>query len=267
MLANINLNTIIPNHDIIFITLDSLRYDVSQQLFNEGKLPNFSKWLPNAGWEKRYTPASFTYPAHLAFFSGFLPTKIGQQITPRLFASSFEGSESTNKNTFVFKESNFIEALANKGYTTVCIGGVGFFNKKNAIGNVLPGMFQHSEWNEQLGVTEKESTFFQFKTAEKYLNDANPLCLFINISATHQPTHFYLEGKQNDDIETHAAALQYVDSQLSILQERLKTRNTNKLIIVCSDHGTAYGEHDHWGHRNAHETVMTVPYLEYLSKC
>ncbi len=261
------MNDLIPDYDIIFITLDSLRFDVSQKLFKEGKLPNFSKWLPNSGWEKRYTPASFTYPAHLAFFSGFLPTKIRQQITRRLFASSFEGSESTNENTFVFRESNFIEALANKGYKTVCIGGVGFFNKKNAIGSVLPSMFQFSEWSEELGVTEKKSSYYQFKRAESYLSSLEPLCLFINVSATHQPTHFYLDGEQEDSIETHAAALQYVDAQLPILQQALAKRIKDKLIIVCSDHGTAYGEHDHWGHRNAHETVMTVPYLEYLNKC
>ena len=44
-----NLKKAIPNTDIIFITLDSLRYDVAQQLFLEGKLPNFSKWLPSSG--------------------------------------------------------------------------------------------------------------------------------------------------------------------------------------------------------------------------
>ncbi len=131
-----NVNSLIPSHDIIFITLDALRYDVSQELFNQNKLPNFSKWLPKSGWEKRYTPASFTFPAHLAFFSGFLPTKIGEQITPRLFASAFKGSESNDNNPFVFEEPTFIEALANKGYTPVYIGGVVFFYKHNAIGSV-----------------------------------------------------------------------------------------------------------------------------------
>ena len=261
-----NMNALIPDCDIIFITLDALRYDVSQRLFLEQKLPNFSKWLPRTGWEKRYTPASFTYPAHHAFFSGFLPTKIDEPITPRLFAAEFKGSESTNDNTFVFSEPNMIEGLANRGYKTVCIGGVGFFNKQTPIGNVLPAMFQHSEWSEQLGVTEKESANYQFKYAESYLRDPQPLCLFINISAIHQPTHFYVEGKQTDDLETHAAALQYVDAQLSSFQHALKARQSNKLIIVCSDHGTAYGEDEHWGHRNAHETVMTVPYLEYICK-
>ena len=137
-----NINKLIPYTDIVFITLDSLRYDAAQELFLEGDLPNFEKWLPKEGWEERYTPASFTFPAHHAFFSGFLPTKIHQKITPRLFASQFHGSESTDTNTYTFTEDTLVTALANEGYKTVCIGGVGFFNKQTAISRVFPNMFQ-----------------------------------------------------------------------------------------------------------------------------
>ena len=34
-------------------------------------------------------------------------------------------------------------------------------------------------------------------------------------------------------------------------------------VIMCSDHGTAYGEDGHTGHRFAHEVVWTVPYAEF----
>ena len=34
--------------------------------------------------------------------------------------------------------------------------------------------------------------------------------------------------------------------------------------IVCSDHGTAYGEDGHAGHRIGHEVVWTVPYAEFV---
>ncbi|WP_299674321.1 STM4013/SEN3800 family hydrolase [uncultured Dokdonia sp.] len=261
-----NINKLIPHTDIVFITLDSLRYDAAQELFLEGQLPNFEKWLPKEGWEERYTPASFTFPAHHAFFSGFLPTKIDQKVTPRLFAAQFHGSESTTTNTYTFTEDTLVAALANQGYKTVCIGGVGFFNKQTAISNVFPNMFQHSEWSEKLGVTEMKSTAYQFQKAVAYLQEDTPVFLFINISATHQPTHFYVEGKSKDDIETHKAALRYVDTQLEMLQKVFKKRSREQFIIVCSDHGTAYGEDDHWGHRNGHDVVMKVPYLEYLNR-
>jgi len=262
----LNVKSLIPETDIIFITLDSLRYDVAQQCFLNGKLSNFSQWLPKTGWEERYSPASFTFPAHHAFFSGFLPTKINSKITPRLFSAEFNGSESTTKDTFTFSEDNLVHALRNKGYLTVCIGGVGFFNKQNAISSVFPNLFEISQWSEKLGVTEKESTFHQFNLASECLKTDQSIFLFINVSATHQPTNIYLNKDKEDDLDSHKAALLYVDSQLPILQKALEKRNKEQLIIICSDHGTAYGENHHWGHRNGHETVMKVPYLEYLNR-
>jgi len=262
----VNINTLIPETDVILITLDSLRYDAAQSLFLKGHLPHLSKWLPKIGWEERYTPASFTFPAHHAFFSGFLPTKIKQSTTPRLFASKFYGSKSTTINTFTFDESNLISALAERGYSTVCIGGVGFFNKQTDISSIFPEMFQYSEWSEKFGVTDPRSTEHQFKAALPYLSNKNPLLLFINVSATHQPNYFYTLNQNEDNLISHKAALAYIDTQILILQKAFSKRDRNQFIIVCSDHGTAYGEDGYWGHQNGHETVMKVPYLEYLNK-
>ena len=216
----LNMNEHIPACDVIFITLDSLRFDVAQEAFNKGALPNFAKWLPSEGWEERYTPASFTYPAHQAFFSGFLPTKIQERITKRLFVPSFLGSESLDDNTFAFEEASIPAALSNRGYDTVCIGGVGFFNKQTALSNVLPNLFSRSEWSVEMGVSEKESSRYQFEKAITYLKDS-PVFLFINVSATHQPTNIYIEGAKDDSVATQKAALTYVDSQLPILQKAL----------------------------------------------
>ncbi len=36
------------------------------------------------------------------------------------------------------------------------------------------------------------------------------------------------------------------------------------LCILCSDHGTAYGEDGYHGHRLGHPVVWTVPYAEFL---
>ncbi len=36
------------------------------------------------------------------------------------------------------------------------------------------------------------------------------------------------------------------------------------LAILCSDHGTAYGEDGYFGHRVCHPVVWTVPYAEFV---
>ena len=208
--------------NVLFLVLDALRYDAAQDLFLEEKLPNFSKYLPSTGWEKRYTPASFTFPAHQAFFAGFLPTKIGQEITPRPFAADFKGSRSTTAQTFLFQEADIVTALRKKGYATACIGGVGFFSKRTAVAKVLPNLFQDSFWSIELGVTNPDSTQAQFELAQQWLQSIQaPFCLFINVSAIHQPNCHYLNVEQ-DSLETHKAALQYVDQQLPILMQPIE---------------------------------------------
>jgi len=257
-----NMNNIVGKSDIIFITLDTLRYDVAQKLWKEGEIPNFSKLLPNTGWEKRHSPASFTYASHQAFFAGFLPTKIHEK-QERLFATKFEGSETTTTNTFVFNEENIVKGFQSIGYETVCIGGVGFFNKKTPLSTVFPKMFNESYWEEKYGVTEYDSTKFQLEKAIEILeNNTKNTFLFINISALHQPNYFYLDKtKKLDNIETHTAALKYVDSQLPILIKALEKKK-NTFLICCSDHGTTYGEDGFYGHRLAHPKVWNVPYFE-----
>lgn len=67
------MRDLIGSHDLLFVTLDTLRYDVAAELAETGRTPNLARALPG-GWERRHSPASFTYAAHQAFFAGFLPT-------------------------------------------------------------------------------------------------------------------------------------------------------------------------------------------------
>ncbi len=261
--TEINMNDLIGHSNILFVVLDALRYDVAQEQFTKGNLTNFQIYLPKTGWEKRYTPGSFTYPAHKAFFAGFLPTKIGVKITPRLFAADFQGSQSTTKNTFLFSENNIVKALQNRYYKTCCIGGVGFFSQRTEISKEFPNLFEESFWSEETGVTNKDSTKFQFEIAKKWLSKIEQnFFLFLNVSAIHQPNYFYSRSENRDDKESHAAALHYVDQQLPYLMNAVKDKG-ECFCIICADHGTAYGEDGHWGHRNAHPSVMQVPYTHF----
>jgi arylsulfatase A-like enzyme len=85
--------------------------------------------------------------------------------------------------------------------------------------------------------------------------------LFVNVSAIHQPNRFYLPGAAADSLESHAAALEYVDGHLGRLFAGLR-RHGPWLAVICSDHGTAYGEDGYIGHRLAHPVVWEVPYAE-----
>lgn len=252
--------------DILFITLDTLRYDVAQQAFLAGLTPSLATILPKSGWEKRHSPASFTYAAHHSFFAGFLPTPATPGPHPRLFAAHFEGSTTITGETCIFDAPDIVSGLSRKGYATLCIGGTGFFNKQNPLGNVLPGLFDQSHWDQSLGVTDERSTENQVRLAVQLLEAillGRRVFLFINISALHQPNCIFLPSSTRDSLESHTAALVYVDSQLPPLFAAMR-RRAPVLAIVCSDHGTAYGEEGYVGHRAAHEVIWTVPYTEAL---
>jgi hypothetical protein len=261
-----DMNDIVGTHDLVLITLDTLRYDVAQALWREGRTPNLAALLGESGWEHRHTPGNFTLAAHQAFFSGFMPTPSAPGPHPRLFAADFQGSETTTDNTWVFEQPTLPEGLAAIGYHTICVGGVGFFNKRTAIGRVLPDLFAESHWSPQLGVTDPASTAQQFELAARRLGELSPgerVFLFINVSAIHQPNCHYVDGQQRDDLHTHAAALEYVDGVLPTLLDALWERAPT-FGIVCADHGTAYGEDGYWGHRLNHPTVLDVPYAEFI---
>ncbi len=203
---------------------------------------------------------------HHAFFAGFLPTPVAPGRHPRLFAARFPGSETTADQTYVFDAPDLVTGLSAQGYHTACIGGVGFFNKQSPLGSVLPGLFAESHWSTEMGVTGPDSTRLQVALAARILERLpreRRIFLFINVSALHQPNRMFLPGAEHDSPDSHAAALRYVDRQLSPLFVAMQRRGPS-LVIICSDHGTAYGEAGYSGHRVAHPIVWTVPYAEFV---
>jgi hypothetical protein len=122
-------NQVVGTHDILFATLDSLRYDVAQELHAAGRTPHLSARLPATGWERRHSPGNFTFAVHAAFFAGFLPTPASPAPHPRPFAARFAGSETTTADTHVFDAPDIVAGFRQAGYHTICVGDVGFFNK------------------------------------------------------------------------------------------------------------------------------------------
>lgn len=266
----LDMHTIVGSHDLLFITLDTLRYDAAQRCFHEGRLPVLARHLPASGWALRHTPASFTYAAHQAFFAGFLPTPAAPGPHPRLFALAFAGSESIDAHTYVFADHpSIVQGFAGLGYRTICIGGVGFFNLANPLGRVLPGLFDEAHWRPEFGVTAVDSIEQQVAMALTRWHcetlRGQRCFTFLNVSALHQPNRHYLPGATLDSLDSHCAALAHVDGALAPLFAAAAARAPT-FVIVCSDHGTAYGEAGYHGHRLAHEVVMQVPYAHFLLK-
>lgn len=262
----INARALVGSHDILLVTLDTLRFDVAQHAFLSGKTPFLRSILPPSGWELRHAPGNFTFASHMAFFAGFLPTPALPGAHPRLFAAKFAGSETATEKTAVFDAPDIVSGLTSQNYRTICIGGVGFFNGLTPLGSVLPNLFQRAFWNEEIGVTGRDSTRLQVELALENLAPIpknERVFLFLNVSAIHQPNCGFSSGATRDSPATMGEALSYVDAQLPPLFEVLR-RRAPLLCVMCADHGTAYGEDGFWGHRLAHPSVWNVPYAEMV---
>jgi arylsulfatase A-like enzyme len=246
--------------NILFITLDSLRYDVARTAMRDGLTPNLARHLPGGVWEHRQTPATFTLPAHMAFFSGFLPKLPQPEQPPRLWECRPPAFKAVAPSTFVFDAPNLLEGLAHHGYRTVCVGGVTYFSRETPLGSVLPSMFQQDYWRPEFCSPEADSTRHQVDHALTVADThtGQPLFLFVNVSATHVPHGHYL-GDSTDSAASQQAALAYADTHLGRLIRTL-TRKQPWLIIMCADHGDAFGEDGYRGRGIAHPTVLNVPY-------
>jgi hypothetical protein len=262
-----DMNAMGGPYDIALVTLDTLRYDVAAESAAAGRTPQLCRVLPGGVWERRHTPASFTYAAHHAFFAGYLPTPVSPGPHERLFAARFPGSVSTADDTWTFDAPDLVTGLADAGYHTLCLGGVGFFNRRSPVGRVLPDLFAEAHWRPAFGVTEPDSLrhqLDQLQCSAAAIGPDRPLFTFLNVSALHQPNRHYLPGAAGDSLDSHTAALSYVDSLMPRLFTLLTQRGRPCFVIMCSDHGTAYGEDGHVGHRLGHEVVWTVPYGQFI---
>jgi hypothetical protein len=255
----------ILGRDLLVITFDALRFDVAQSAHHEGRIPFLQSLLPD-GWESRHSPGNFTYAAHAALFAGFWPTPSRPAVQSRPLALRFTGSRSIDESTQVLDGENIVQGLRQHGYRTICIGGVAFFNKLTPLGAVLPSLFAESHWEPAFSVAEVHSTRRQVECACRLLADGardEPVFLFVNVSATHPPTHGYLRGARGDSVESQLAALAYVDRQLPPLFDAMRARGRGGTAYLMSDHGTLFGEDGYTGHRVSHPLVWTVPYGEY----
>ena len=97
------------------------------------------------------------------------------------------------------------------GYHTVCVGGVGFFNKLTRSARCCRALFAESHWAPEFGVTDPALAANQLDRVERDRRPRPgrpPLFLFLNVSALHQPNRLLpARGRGRHDRRRHAAAL------------------------------------------------------------
>ncbi len=265
---SVDMTQVVGRKDILFICLDTLRYDVAVEEEAAGRTPVLNQY---GRWKKCQAPGNFTYPSHHAMFAGFLPCEFdAKNVADRemlFFPKSIGLGKKAPEGAFAFSGSTIMEGLEKEGYDTWCVGGVAFFDKRSDLGKVFPEYFQRSFWSPSFGCPVKDSTKNQVDFILKKIADADrekPIFLYINVDAIHYPNYFYQEGASGDSLLSHAAALRYVDQELGRLFEGWKEQREDAFVICCSDHGTCYGEDECQFHGINHPVVNTIPYKHFF---
>lgn len=265
---SIDMTQVVGASDILFVCLDTLRYDVAVSEEASGGTPVLNQY---GQWQKCQAPGNFTYPSHHAMFAGFLPCQYdAKSVADRellFFPKAIGLGRKTPEGAYGFSGSTIMEGLEKDGYDTWCVGGVAFFDKRSDLGRVFPSYFQKSYWNPSFGCPVKDSTKNQVDFILRKLAKADAerhIFLYLNVDAIHYPNYFYLEGASNDSIQSHAAALRYVDGELGRLFTEWKRQRGSTFVICCSDHGTCYGEDGCLFHGVNHPAVNTIPYKHFF---
>jgi len=250
---------------LLLITLDSCRWDT----FESTPTPN----IDAVGTPHRVmAPSHFTFGSHAAMFVGFTPGD-GLRSEPivnpkfgKLVRLDGGGTASSGRDRFLLRGGSIMDGFNRLGYITAGSGAVKWFDDGSLAGAGLVRDFQHYLYAGNCWSLGRQLGFL----ADKVGGARQPVFCFLNVGETHVP--YWHEGaawdrgtvtcrafaEGNDRTESarrQGECLRFVDRALGPMLAAFANAN----IMVCGDHGDAWGEDGAWEHGFHHPKVLEVP--------
>lgn len=208
-----------PPRDILFLCLDSVRYDT----FVTADTPNMNR----IGETRRvYSPACFSQASIFSYFWGYPPIGMGQRtLFPRV-----ERWRWTPK------------LLSERGYVTAWLSPNPVFLKLDLDGQFRKH-FKYFKCIEYDSETATEQIASDIATIISMEDDA-PLFISTLLTDTHSPYYdgenFYRIDPHNpeENFENQVKSIEYVDR---LLPQLIKPFRRSTDIIITSDHGDLFG--------------------------
>lgn len=255
----------------LFVTLDSCRYDT----FEAAAAPN----LKQVGTLFRsHAPGNFTYSSHAAMFMGFTPGdehSAAPYVNPKIGKIFRVQSAQTfpDRPSFVnLQGRNVLDGLGRLGYRRIGTGAVGWFDTKTPAAQELVKDFDEFWYAGNLWSLSRQVDWVLDR-----LPQGGPVFAFLNVGETHAP--YYHQGapwspddnpcapfgESNDAEESRRrqiACVEHADRVLAPLLDAFGSAN----VLICADHGDAWGEDGLWEHGIHHEAVLAVPLVFRLAQ-
>ena len=256
---------------VLFITLDSCRYDS----FVAAAAPGLKAVGP---LHRAQAPGYFTYASHSAMFVGFTPGATTDPVPllnpkhAKLFKMRAGGWSAGAAHGYELEGANIVEGFAGAGFLTFGTAAVGWFDPASPTGRHLSSPFQEFLYAPGPGGAEGQAGWLASRLDAAGDRD---VFAFLNAGETHVPywhqgadwpaddntcTPFQQVDRRAECEARQRACVEHLDGVLRPLVERF----LGSTILLCADHGDAWGEDGVWEHGVAHPSVLTVPMMMRL---
>jgi membrane-anchored protein YejM (alkaline phosphatase superfamily) len=264
--------------DFLLISWDSCRYDAYVKA-NTPMLDRFAR--ARRGWAM----GTYTLPAHIAMFQGFLPHVFGDEPLYNRFCQQLWriGHRRVHVKplvTFPRRTRNIAAGFRSRGYFTAGVAAMDWFRDAEILRDGFKKFFvtgsvarRQNQWlMEMLDKNARRRNFFAF----------------VNYGETHSPFHHEemnggaAEVKElfsrsrlwnqrglldpcwtfhEEAFNLQVKCAEFLDARTGELIDFLIRRGKPATVVVCGDHGECFGEAGLYGHAFYHEKIMEVPIL------
>jgi len=248
------------NFNLLVITIDTLRADsIGAYGYEPAITPNLDK-LAREGvlFENCYSPVPLTLPSHSSIFTGRYPPAHGVR----------------DHGTYMLPEAEITlaEKMKEKGYHTFGLVSAFVLLSKFGISQGFDvfddSLETHKMYNNFISEIPATSVYKKFlHWFEK--NHNKQFFAWIHLYDPHTPYKApkqYAEKFKDDLKGQYDAEIAFTDEVVGKIIAVLERKNIleNTLVVIMSDHGEAFGEHEEQGHGIfCYDEVLKVPMIFY----
>ena len=257
------INMVSPD-SVLFLTLDSCRYDTFLAA-DAPALKSVSELY------RAQAPSHFTYGSHAAMFVGFTPgvASIRKRFLNPKYGRLFRlqvGHAGFAEPGFMLTGRTIPDGFRNAGHATIGSAAMGWFDPASPSSALLRDGFDHFQFEADL---RRQVAWIEDRLADRAGADS---FVFLNVGTTHVPYHFegaawaagdnpcvpfQTTARRADCAMRQRLCCEYADRQLAGLIAAFR----DATIMVCADHGDAWGEDGVWEHGVSCPATLTVPLL------
>ena len=286
-----------PN--IIFIVMDTVRRDHLSVYGYHRQTSPFLRELAKSGWvfEQAYSTSPWTLPSHASFFTGLLPSQHNCNYEHFRLDKTYKTLAEKLKELGYFTIGWSNNPLLN--YPSGLLQGFDRFVENNPMGIYL-GEKVFKFWLKlHLNLAQDSGAEYTNLKLRRWLarlsQNKKPFFLFVNYMEAHLPypkdfsaykffqnpaqaqkkypqpdwDRFNCSGENREAVQKtvikwYDGAIYYLDQRLRELYQNLVDLNLidNTVLVILSDHGESFGEHNWWGHgATLYNSELAVPLL------